>query len=122
MSNVANAVTGATTNTLTLLNVDAADQSRYRCVVSSICGTDTSANATLIVNPPPTGCDTIDFNRDGLLPDVQDIADFISVFGGAPCPTGPGQCGDMDFNNDGLFPDIADIDALISVFSGGPCI
>ncbi len=122
MSNVVGAVSGVTTNTLTLFNVNEADQARYRCVVSSICGTDTSASAALVVNPPPTGCDSIDFNGDGLFPDTQDIADFIAVFSGAPCPSGPGQCGDIDFNNDGLFPDTQDISTLISVFGGGPCI
>lgn len=49
MSNAAGSVSGVTTSTLTLLNVDEADQSRYRRAVSSICGTDTSANAALVV-------------------------------------------------------------------------
>ena len=66
------------------------------------------------------GCDTIDFNRDELFPDTQDIDDFLSVFSGGACPTG--SCGDVDFNNDGLFPDTLDIDALLSVFSGGACV
>jgi hypothetical protein len=64
-------------------------------------------------------CDSIDFNRDTLLPDTQDIEDFITVFAGGPCSTG--NCGDIDFNNDGLLPDIDDIQALLRVFSGGPC-
>ncbi|HEX2839258.1 MAG TPA: hypothetical protein VHN77_14165, partial [Phycisphaerales bacterium] len=76
-----------------------------------------SASGVLV----PQGCDTIDFNGDGLFPDTQDIADFIAVFGGAPCPTGPTQCGDIDFNSDGLFPDVADIESLVRVFGGGPC-
>ncbi|MFO0830458.1 MAG: S8 family serine peptidase [Phycisphaerales bacterium] len=66
-----------------------------------------------------SGCDSIDFNGDGLFPDTADIDDFLSVFSGGPCSTG--TCGDIDFNNDGLFPDTADIDSLLSVFSGGPC-
>ncbi|MFO0830233.1 MAG: hypothetical protein U0637_00180 [Phycisphaerales bacterium] len=64
-------------------------------------------------------CDSIDFNRDGLLPDVQDIADFISVFSGGPCSTN--DCADIDFNNDDLFPDEADIQAMLNAFSGGAC-
>ncbi len=112
---------GTTTNTLHVLSVHESDQGLYRCVVTSPCGTTTSTSAILSVNPPPTGCDSIDFNGDGLFPDVQDIADFIGVFGGLPCPTGPGQCGDIDFNNDGLFPDTQDIATFISVFGGGPC-
>ncbi len=67
-----------------------------------------------------TACDSIDFNRDTLFPDVQDIADFLTVFSGEPCPAG--ACGDIDFNNDGLLPDTADIESLLSVFAGGPCL
>jgi hypothetical protein len=66
-------------------------------------------NAQFMCDATPT-CDSIDFNGDGLFPDTQDIADFIAVFGGAPCPTG--TCGDIDFNNDGLFPTL-NISALI---------
>ncbi len=75
-------------------------------------------NGTLAVIFTP-GCDSIDFNGDGLFPDTDDIRDYIAVFGGAPCPSG--TCGDIDFNNDGLFPDTDDITALIRVFGGGAC-
>jgi hypothetical protein len=64
-------------------------------------------------------CDSIDFNRDGLLPDVLDIEDFLSVFSGGPCSTN--DCADIDFNNDDLFPDAEDIQALLNAFSGGAC-
>ncbi|HEX2836622.1 MAG TPA: hypothetical protein VHN77_00690 [Phycisphaerales bacterium] len=67
------------------------------------------------------GCDSIDFNADGLFPDTADIDDFLSVFSGGPCSNDP-NCGDIDFNNDGLFPDTLDIDAFLSVFSGGACL
>jgi len=67
--------------------------------------------------PPP--CDPIDFNRDGLFPDNQDLIDFLSVFGGGDCPTP--ACRDIDFNNDGLFPDNEDIFSLFRVFGGGAC-
>jgi len=70
--------------------------------------------------PPSCRCDSIDFNGDSLFPDTQDIADFLTVFGGGACPTG--TCGDIDFNNDGLFPDTDDIGALIRVFGGGSCV
>ncbi|HYF14253.1 MAG TPA: dockerin type I domain-containing protein [Phycisphaerales bacterium] len=65
------------------------------------------------------GCDSIDFNGDGLFPDNQDLEDFFNVFGGGPCSTG--TCNDIDFNNDGLFPDNEDLEALIRVFGGGDC-
>jgi hypothetical protein len=68
-----------------------------------------------------SGCDSIDFNNDGLFPDTGDIDDFLSVFSGGPCSNDP-NCNDVDYNNDGLFPDTLDIDAFLSVFSGGPCL
>ncbi len=74
---------------------------------------------TITIGPIGPACDSIDFNRDTLFPDTQDITDFLSVFAGGVCPTT--ACGDVDFNNDGLFPDTQDIDALLSVFSGGVC-
>ncbi|MFO0832898.1 MAG: hypothetical protein U0637_13785 [Phycisphaerales bacterium] len=67
------------------------------------------------------GCDSVDFNQDGLFPDTSDIDDFLSVFSGGACSNDP-QCSDVDFNNDGLFPDTLDIDSLLSVFSGGGCL
>jgi hypothetical protein len=69
----------------------------------------------------PSGCDSIDFNNDGLTPDTLDIEDFIAVMQGSPCSNDP-NCGDIDFNNDGLFPDTLDVESLLSVFSGGPCL
>jgi hypothetical protein len=82
---------------------------------------DEAYNVVLYVGniTPPVGCDSIDFNGDGLFPDNADLEDFLSVFGGGPCSTG--TCGDIDFNNDGLFPDNADLEAFFSVFGGGPC-
>ena len=65
------------------------------------------------------GCDSIDFNNDGVFPDSGDIADFLSVFSGGPCSTG--TCGDIDFNNDGVQPDSSDIEAFLRVFAGGEC-
>jgi len=67
-----------------------------------------------------TGCDSIDFNGDGLFPDNLDLVDFVTVFGGGACSNDP-NCGDLDFNNDGLFPDNEDIFALFRVFGGGDC-
>jgi len=70
-------------------------------------------------------CDPIDFNHDALFPDTQDIADFVSVFGGGVCagqqPGDPPCNADIDFNNDALFPDTSDITALLRVFAGGLC-
>ncbi len=120
LANAANQISGATTNTLHVLNCVENDQEFYRCIVSDVCGSDTSASALITVNPPPPPtCDDIDFNGDGLFPDTADIDDFLTVFSGGSCPTR--NCGDIDFNNDGLFPDTSDIDAFLTVFSGGAC-
>ncbi len=68
-------------------------------------------------------CDSVDFNLDGLFPDVADVEDFLNVFAGGTCqPPNPPACNnDIDFNNDGLFPDVDDIGALLRVFGGGGC-
>ncbi|HEX2839385.1 MAG TPA: autotransporter-associated beta strand repeat-containing protein, partial [Phycisphaerales bacterium] len=79
------------------------------------------ANALRLSVTGAGGCDSTDFNNDGLFPDTADIDDFLSVFSGGPCSNDP-NCGEVDFNNDGLFPDTLDIDSLLSVFSGGPCL
>jgi len=85
-------------------------------IVKVTLGTNVDAVLLLTVGG---GCDSIDFNGDGLFPDNTDLEDFLSVFGGGPCSTG--TCGDIDFNNDGLFPDNTDLEAFFSVFGGGPC-
>ncbi len=81
------------------------------------------ANGNYVINFNFAGCDSIDWNNDGLFPDTQDITDFISVFGGGFCaPPNPPACNsDIDFNNDGLFPDTDDITAFITAFGGGAC-
>ncbi len=85
-------------------------------------GTADGMAGTITVLPGGPTCDSIDFNGDTLFPDTQDITDFITVFGGGECPTGPGGCGDIDFNNDGLFPDTQDIESFLIVFAGGECV
>ncbi|HEX2837104.1 MAG TPA: M12 family metallopeptidase [Phycisphaerales bacterium] len=116
------AYTGANGPSLIVVQATAAELGAYRCWVSNACGGVWSSTCVLKHEEPSacTACDPIDFNGDGLFPDTQDIADFLTVFGGGACPTG--ACGDIDFNNDGLFPDTADIAGLLSVFSGGPCV
>jgi hypothetical protein len=65
------------------------------------------------------GCNSIDFNRDGLFPDDSDLIDFLSVLAGGPCSTP--SCDTIDFNNDALFPDDADLIAFLRVLAGGDC-
>jgi hypothetical protein len=66
------------------------------------------------------GCDSIDFNNDGLFPDDNDLIAFLTVLAGGDCPGG-GTCSDIDFNNDGLFPDDNDLVAFLTVLAGGNC-
>ncbi|MEO5801933.1 MAG: immunoglobulin domain-containing protein [Verrucomicrobiota bacterium] len=47
-------ISGATTASLTLTNVQLSDSGSYSVIVTNSTGTSTSSNATLIVNTPPT--------------------------------------------------------------------
>lgn len=66
-----------------------------------------------------SACNSIDFDGDGVFPDLQDIVAYLDVFAGGQCPTA--SCAPIDYNNDGVFPDLADVVALLRVFSGGTC-
>jgi uncharacterized repeat protein (TIGR01451 family) len=91
---------------------------RLRDANAAFCGaTDTDIGQALI--RIDIGCDSVDFNGDGIFPDNQDIIDYIDVFAGGTCPTG--TCNDIDFNNDGIFPDNGDLVEFIDVFAGGAC-
>jgi hypothetical protein len=122
-------VSGATTDTLTISNLDlvAGQVLQVRAIATS-CAPAISAPATFDLDPVGVNgctqaCDTIDFNRDLIFPDNQDVIDFINVFGGGDCPgNGPtGDCNDLDFNNDGIFPDNADVVRFLEVFGGAEC-
>jgi hypothetical protein len=67
----------------------------------------------------PLPCDPIDFNGDGVFPDLADIVELFFVYAGGACTTG--ACGDIDFNNDGIFPDLQDVIIFLFVYGGGPC-
>jgi WD40 repeat protein len=108
-------------NTATLAEVSAVDTNQTASGLASdsagaVHAAPGMSSEVLVLVAP--GCDSIDFNNDGLFPDTLDIDDFLSVFAGGPCSNDP-NCGDIDFNNDGLFPDTLDIDGLLSAFSGG---
>ncbi len=65
-------------------------------------------------------CDSIDFNRNGVFPEDQDVIDFFSVLSGGACSTGP-SCSDGDFNNNGMHPEDADVIDFLDVLAGGRC-
>ncbi len=68
-------------------------------------------------------CDSIDFNRNDVFPEDQDIIDFFSVLAGGLCPYAPpvGQVCDIDFNNNDVFPEDADVIDFFTVLAGGDC-
>jgi hypothetical protein len=102
-------ITGALTGELTIAGAQFADEGLYTLVISGPAGV---VRQTLRVYVNPTECSSLDHNRDGVYPDVQDAIDFVMTFGQ----------GGVDFNNDDIFPDDQDILAFFSVLSGGPCI
>ncbi|HLP84149.1 MAG TPA: hypothetical protein VK157_07350, partial [Phycisphaerales bacterium] len=63
------------------------------------------------------GCDSIDFNNNGVFPEDQDVIDFFSVLAGASCP----PCNDIDFNNNAVFPEDQDVIDFFNVLAGGTC-
>ena len=66
-----------------------------------------------------SGCDGIDFNRNGVFPEDQDVVDFFNVLAGGSCPEG-WAC-DIDFNNNGVFPEDQDVIDFFRVLAGGSC-
>jgi subtilisin family serine protease len=78
-----------------------------------------NAGATVSLFAPECPCDDVDFNQDGVFPDLADVTDFVIVMAGGPCPTD--GCNDMDFNNDGISPDLGDVVRFLAVFAGEAC-
>jgi glycosidase len=66
---------------------------------------------------PAAGCDSIDFNNNGVFPEDQDIVDFFNVLAGGTCAT----CNDIDFNNNQVFPEDVDVVDFFNVLAGGTC-
>ncbi len=79
------------------------------------------SSAILITSPlsVPSFCDTIDFNRNNVHPEDQDVLDFFNVLAGGDCPY-PAPC-DTDFNNNGVFPEEQDVIDFFAVLAGGEC-
>ncbi len=65
-------------------------------------------------------CDSIDFNRNGVFPEDQDVIDFFSVLGGGACSTG-NACGDIDINNNAVFLEDQDVIDFLTTLAGGKC-
>ncbi len=63
------------------------------------------------------GCDSIDFNANGVFPEDQDVVDYFNVLAGSTCSA----CNDIDFNNNGVFPEDQDVIDFFNVLAGGTC-
>ena len=101
-------IPGATSASLTLSAVDAADAGAYDVVITNVCGSATSNDAILTVNTsnPPCAADT---NADGLLT-AADFSAWIAAFNS--------QAPACDQNNDNLCT-AADFSAWIANFNAG---
>jgi hypothetical protein len=75
--------------------------------------------ANFVAELKQRGCDSIDFNGNGVFPEDQDVIDFFTILAGGPCDTG--TCGDIDFNNNGVFPEDQDVVDFFNVLAGGAC-
>jgi hypothetical protein len=105
-------VSGSHAATLQIASVRLQDEGQYHCVVTSACGSLSSANAALT-----TTCGSHDFNGDGDVGTDADIQEFFSCLGGTCCS----DCDTADFNRDGDLGTDADIDSFFRVLSGGAC-
>jgi hypothetical protein len=76
-----------------------------------------SITSVLGYTAPGAGCDSIDFNNNGVFPEDQDVVDFFDVLAGGAC----GACNDVDFNNNGVFPEDQDVVDFFTVLAGGSC-
>lgn len=101
-------ISGATSPTLTINPAAIGDAgTNYNCVVSNLCGSATTSNATLTVNPAPCPGD---LNHDGLV-DLADLTTLLANFGTASGAT-PDQ-GDLDADGD---IDLSDLTAFLGLF------
>jgi hypothetical protein len=105
---------GAHATTVTISNAKAADAGSYTCTFANVCGTATSAAATLTVND----CCISDIVGNGGDVNIDDLLAVINAWG--PCPAPPGLClADITpLGGNG----VVDIDDLLAVIGGwGAC-
>ena len=105
-------VSGANTDTLTIIGVGPGSAGEYRLRYTCACGETMSAGATLTVTPAPS-C-TGDINGDGFV----NAADFVILAAHFGQPSGA-SAGDGDLNGDGAV-NAADFVILASAF-GSTC-
>jgi hypothetical protein len=107
-------VSGATTSTLQILGLGTfATGSRLRVVVTSPCGSRTSAVSNVIIRDCPWGECAADFDASGGTPDASDINAFFTGW------LGGDECADVDCSFG--TPDSGDIDVFFSAWLAGGC-
>ncbi|MCG3125627.1 MAG: hypothetical protein CHACPFDD_00452 [Phycisphaerae bacterium] len=106
-------VSGATSGTLTITNVQMADADNYDVVVSNACGSTPSDPAALSVSAPCVPCDA---NCDGSI-NGFDVDPFVALLSGSGTPCSP--CAG-DVNADGSINGF-DIDGFVAALTGGGC-
>lgn len=91
-----------------------------KCIVTMPAGDDVNAVAFFDVDVDGgNGCDSIDFNRNQVFPEDQDVIDFFNVLAGGPCPY-PDPC-DIDINNNDVYPEDQDVIDFFNLLAGGTC-
>jgi len=106
-------ITGTTTHTLQISNVQTPDAGTYRCVVTAECGSVTSDEAVLSFDPPPVPGD---FDGDHDV-DLEDFGVFQACLTGPFEPVGGPPCDQADLNADGHV-DATDRTIMVGCLSG----
>lgn len=75
--------------------------------------------AFVLLGSPGVQCDSIDFNRNDVYPEDQDVIDFFQVLAGSACPYAE-PC-DIDFNNNDVYPEDQDVIDFFNTLAGGVC-
>ena len=75
--------------------------------------------AFVLLGSPGAECDSIDFNRNDVYPEDQDVIDFFQVLAGGACPYAD-PC-DIDFNNNDVYPEDQDVIDFFNTLAGGVC-
>jgi len=109
-------ISGATSSTLQITNVDVADAGLYRCVVTAECGSSTSNEAVLSFGPPHAD---VDFDGDGDV-DLEDFGVFQTCLTEPGEPIGGAPCDLADLNSDGIV-DGYDLPLMKDCLSGPGC-
>jgi hypothetical protein len=108
-------VLGVFSDQLTIERAVNGATAKFRLVLSNVCRGSVSEVTTIEVSR----CNTIDFNRNGVFPEDQDVIDFFTILAGGECSSG--DCVGIDFNGNGVFPEDQDVIDYFAVLAGASC-